>query len=140
VKTSNLHHGDIITFKAPDEPDENYIKRIIGLPGDEVKVMDDTLYINGKAQTEAYLDDYKSQLSDGEPFTADFSLEKLFGAKKVPAGKLFVMGDNRRISKDSREIGYVDEKKVLGVVKFVFWPIKEFGPLSNPQDTSNTTE
>jgi signal peptidase I len=134
LKHAKIDRFDIVTFPAPDEPNKNYIKRVIGLPGDDIKYMDDVLYINGKAYEEPYLDDYKRELTDGEPLTSDFTLKKLFGSERVPKGKLFVMGDNRRISKDSRIIGYVDEKKVLGVVKFAFWPLKDFGVIHNNVD------
>lgn len=68
-------------------------------------------------------------MTDGQPLTDDFDLNKLYGSEKVPAGELFVMGDNRRISKDSRIIGTIKEKDIMADVKFVFWPIKRFGTI-----------
>jgi len=59
--------------------------------------------------------------------TSDFTLNDLFGAEKVPEGELFVLGDNRRISKDSRIIGMIKEKNIMADVKFVFWPLDRFG-------------
>ncbi|WP_019242329.1 MULTISPECIES: signal peptidase I [Bacillus] len=114
---------DIVVFHAPEKKD--YIKRIIGLPGDTIEYKDDTLYVNGKAQKEPYLDEYKSQVFDG-PLTEDFTLKDIPGGKeKVPEGYLFVMGDNRRSSKDSRHIGFVSEDKVLGKTSIVYWPFKD---------------
>ncbi|SJZ62322.1 signal peptidase I [Pilibacter termitis] len=131
LKHEKIERFDIITFKAPDDSGKNYVKRVIGLPGDSIQCMDDVLYINGKIYKEPYVEELKSKLSDGEPFTHDFTLDGLFGEVHVPEGKYFVLGDNRRISKDSRMIGYIDQKAVLGVVKFAFWPIEQFGPITN---------
>lgn len=113
---------DIIVFHAPENKD--YIKRIIGLPGDQIEYKDDILYVNGKAYKEPYLDEYKKQVIDG-PLTEPFTLEDKIGRKTVPEGQLFVMGDNRRFSKDSRHIGTVSMKEVLGKTSLLYWPIKD---------------
>lgn len=127
VRVGKVERFDIVTFPAPDELGKNYIKRVIGLPGDNVEYREDTLFINGKPYDEPYLDDYKSQLQDGEPLTFDFSMVSLLGVNRVPQGKIFVLGDNRRISKDSRYIGFIDKKKVQGDLKFAYWPIEKAG-------------
>lgn len=129
LKNHDIKRFDIITFPAPDDEGKNYIKRVIGLPGDTVEYRDDTLYINGKAYKEPYLQEYKDELTDGAPLTGDFTLEEVIGTTKVPEGEVFVLGDNRRISKDSRMIGAIEESKVMGNVKFVFWPISRFGTI-----------
>ncbi|MEG1503468.1 MAG: signal peptidase I [Enterococcus sp.] len=129
LKNTEIQRFDIVTFPAPDDVGKNYIKRVVGLPGDTVEYKKDVLYINGKKYAEPYLDEYKSKLTDGQPLTDDFDLNKLYGSEKVPAGELFVMGDNRRISKDSRMIGTIKEKDIMADVKFVFWPIKRFGTI-----------
>jgi signal peptidase I len=114
---------DIIVFHAPEHKD--YIKRVIGLPGDRIEYKNDTLYVNGKAYKEPYLDQYKKQVTDG-PLTDDFKLEETkAGVKRVPKGELFVMGDNRRFSKDSRHIGTIPMSKVIGKTSVVYWPIKD---------------
>jgi signal peptidase I len=113
---------DVIVFHAPENKD--YIKRVIGLPGDTVEYKDDTLYINGKAYKEPYLDEYKKQVIDG-PLTEPFTLVDKIGRKTVPEGHLFVMGDNRRFSKDSRHIGTISMDKVLGKTNLLYWPIKD---------------
>ncbi|PLR69731.1 MULTISPECIES: signal peptidase I [Bacillaceae] len=107
---------DIVVFHATEEKD--YIKRVIGLPGDRVEYRDDTLYINGKAYEEPYLEEYKKDLIDG-PLTEPFTIEE------VPEGKLFVMGDNRRYSKDSRHIGPVSQKEVMGQTSLIYWPLND---------------
>ncbi|MGP7817805.1 signal peptidase I [Niallia sp. 01092] len=122
-KTSKINHFDMIVFHAPDA-DENYIKRVIGLPGDRISVKDEVLYINGKAYKEPYLKENK----ESAPFnkiTGDFTLEEKTGKDKVPKGYLFVMGDNRLHSHDSREFGFIRADSVIGEAVFRFYPLKE---------------
>lgn len=130
LKQTEIERFDIITFIAPDDTGRNYIKRVIGLPGDQVVYQNDILYINGTAYDEPYLEAYKATLDDGFPLTDDFDMS-LFNETEVPEGKLLVLGDNRRISKDSRQLGLIDETAVLGDVAFVFWPLADFGRLEN---------
>jgi signal peptidase I len=113
---------DIVVFHAPEQKD--YIKRVIGLPGDTVEYENDVLYINGKAYEEPYLEEYKEQVDDGL-LTEDFTLEEKIGQGTVPEGTLFVMGDNRRFSKDSRHIGVVDIDEVIGSTNVIYWPIQD---------------
>jgi signal peptidase I len=114
---------DIVVFHA--EEDKDYIKRVIGLPGDHIEYRNDVLYINGKEYDEPYLEEYKQQVIDG-PLTEDFKLEDIPpGQAAVPEGHLFVMGDNRRYSKDSRQIGFVKMEDVLGETSLVYWPMSE---------------
>ncbi|PJN87124.1 signal peptidase I [Bacillus sp. mrc49] len=117
---------DIIVFHAPEGKD--YIKRVIGLPGEKVEYKNDTLYVNGKAYAEPYLDENKKKLIDGGALTEPFTLSEVIGRETVPKGHLFVLGDNRRLSKDSRydSVGVVPYDKVLGKTKLVYWPIKDF--------------
>lgn len=118
---------DIVTFPAPDEVGKNYIKRVIGLPGDKIEFKDDVLYINGEATEEPYLDQFKKELTDGLPLTLGDYQQTTFEFQVVPEGKVLVLGDNRRISKDSRSIGFIDKESIVGDVKFIFWPFNEFG-------------
>ncbi|MGH1831764.1 signal peptidase I [Enterococcus gilvus] len=127
LKNTEIKRFDIVTFPAPDDEGKNYIKRVIGLPGDTIEYKDDQLYINGKRTDEPYLDEYKGELTDSQPLTYDFNLKDLYGSEKIPEGELFVLGDNRRISKDSRIIGMIKEKNIMADVKFVFWPLNRFG-------------
>ncbi|QGH33067.1 signal peptidase I [Gracilibacillus salitolerans] len=125
-KISNIDRFDEIAFEAPDSND-NYVKRVVGFPGDTIEMRDDNLYINGELYEESYLDDYKSALSEGQKLTNDFTLKELTGKESVPDGKIFVLGDNRRVSKDSRQFGFVDEESVIGDVKMRIWPIGSIG-------------
>lgn len=119
------HRFDIVVFHAPEQ--KNYIKRVIGLPGDRVEYKNDQLYINGKAIPEPYLDQYKSEITEGS-LTDDFTLaETAAQVDKIPEGYIFVMGDNRRYSKDSRLIGLVAIDEIIGNTNLVFWPFDEIG-------------
>ncbi len=122
-KLGELDRFDIVVFHAPEGKD--YIKRVIGLPGDYIEYKDDQLYINGKPVDEPYLDEYKSQLTEGT-LTQDFTLQDIDPTlEAIPEGYVFVMGDNRRYSKDSRHIGIVSEEKIIGKTNIVFWPLSE---------------
>jgi signal peptidase I len=114
---------DIVVFHAPEEKD--YIKRIIGLPGDHLAYEDDQLYINGEPVDEPYLDAYKEGITG--TLTEDFTLEEIIDQDTIPEGHVFVMGDNRRASKDSRMIGVVPLDEIIGSTSFVFWPMAEAG-------------
>lgn len=116
----------VIIFHAT--PTQDYVKRVIGLPGDTIQYKNDLLYVNGKPIQEPYLEPYKKKLGSGH-LTWDFSLQSLHLGNKVPPGKLFVMGDNRQNSVDSRSFGFVDESKIVGKVDLRYWPLNEFGPI-----------
>ncbi|MEC1525448.1 signal peptidase I [Neobacillus niacini] len=120
---------DIVVFHAPDGRD--YIKRVVGLPGDKVEYKNDVLYINGKAYSEPYLEKYKHSLNGGT-LTDSFTLkETAVGSDIVPKDSFFVMGDNRRHSTDSRHIGAIPKEKVIGTTNVVFFPIKEIKIVNN---------
>lgn len=114
---------DIIVFHAPEGKD--YIKRVIGLPGDRIEYKNDILFVNGEAYEEPYLNEEKSKLIDG-PLTGSFTLRDTpVGSDTVPKGHLFVMGDNRRHSNDSRHIGAVPIEKVIGTTNIVYYPFND---------------
>ncbi|MDY0407652.1 signal peptidase I [Virgibacillus soli] len=114
---------DIIVFHATDKKD--YVKRVIGLPGDRVEYKDDILYINGEPYEEPYLDEFKQKVID-KPLTHSFTLEQTpVGSEVVPEGHLFVLGDNRRGSEDSRHIGAIPMEKVVGTTRIVYYPFKD---------------
>ncbi|MEW4229673.1 signal peptidase I [Priestia megaterium] len=121
----SIKRFDIIVFHATKEKD--YIKRVIGLPGDHIEYRNDTLYINGKKYEEPYLDQYKKEIATG-PLTENFKIEEYTGRKTVPQGQLFVMGDNRMYSLDSRSprVGTTSVDRIVGKAKLAYWPLKEF--------------
>ncbi|KAA0546856.1 signal peptidase I [Bacillus sp. BGMRC 2118] len=127
-KIGELERFDIVVFHATEEKD--YIKRIVGLPGDRIEYRNDVLYINGKAYDEPYLQPYKEQLNETTvegPLTEDFTLIEKIGQDTVPDGMVFVMGDNRRNSIDSRHpsLGVVSMEEIIGKTNIIYWPIKD---------------
>lgn len=118
-----LQRFDVIVFHANKK--EDFVKRIIGLPGDKVEYRNDQLFVNDKKIDEPYLDIYRKQIPGGR-LTGDFTLEEITGEEKVPQGKLFVLGDNRLGSWDSRQFGFISIDQVVGKVNLRYWPLNEF--------------
>ncbi len=122
--------GDIIVFHAPDG--EDWVKRVIGLPGNTVAVKDGKLILDGKVINEPYINQPMNPYNN-------------YGPTTVPKGDLFVMGDNRNISEDSRIIGPIPISKVIGRVDLVFWPLNDFKVIGTTQEkylpqTTNTAK
>lgn len=119
---------DNITFISPRNG-KTLVKRVIGLPGDSIRMENDRLYINNQAYDEPYLDEFRQELAEGEQLTNDFSLETLDAVQTttVPDGKYFVLGDNRQVADDSRYFGFVDQEEVKGVIFFRFFPLDKIG-------------
>lgn len=111
--------GEVIVFKYPSDPRRKFIKRIMGLPGDQIEVRNHQLYVNGSALEEEYING---------PTYGDF------GPIVVPEGSYFVMGDNRNNSDDSRfaDVGPVPRKLVVGRALFMYWPIPRLGVVKIP--------
>jgi signal peptidase I len=115
-KVGQAHHGDIIVFHYPRNPKEDYIKRLIGLPGDEVKIDNGKVYVNGTGLEEPYI---------AAPPAYN-------GTWTVPAGSFFVLGDNRNQSSDSHVWGYVSTDLVVGKALVVYWPLENLQILAHP--------
>lgn len=113
---------DVIVFHANEQ--EDYVKRVIGLPGDKIEYKNDKLYINDKYMKEKFLESYV-KASNARPFTDNFTLEETTGETTVPEGKIFVMGDNRQDSLDSRSFGFISTEQLVGKVDAMYWPISE---------------
>lgn len=118
-----IRRFDVVIIKMPD--DKTYIKRVIGMPGDTLAYRNDKLYINGQHIRENFLKRVIKQDSN-QTYTSDFSLKELTGSNHVPQGQYFVLGDNRRISKDSRTFGTVKSSWVTGKAIIVYWPLWNF--------------
>ncbi|MDC3416414.1 signal peptidase I [Aquibacillus salsiterrae] len=117
---------DIVVFHAT--ADKDYIKRVIALEGEYVEMKGDKLYIDGKEVEEPYLNSIKSSFSSKQPYTFDFKLEDLPGGySEIPKGYVFVLGDNRGNSTDSRMLGPIPIDQLVGVASFRYWPIDRFG-------------
>lgn len=121
-KLSSIDRFDVVVAEVDNE--ENYIKRIIGLPGDNIEYKEDQLYINGEQFDEPYLNQYKNELKDTGTLTEDFTLAQYLGETSVPEGHYFVLGDNRRVSLDSRNVsvGFIPEEKIIGTTNVICWP------------------
>lgn len=114
--------GEVIVFHAPEGKD--YIKRVIALPGETVKVTGDKVYINGEELAQPFIQAAIDQaVKEGHPYNTLLD----FPETKVPEGELFAMGDNRPNSKDSRtkSVGFVPYDKIVGRAEVIFWPVKK---------------
>ncbi len=119
----DIEHFDIIVFHKNER--EDYVKRVIGMPGDEIAYKNGVLYINQQYIEESYIKD-KDDLRIGPEQTGSFTLKSLMGVDKVPEGMLFVLGDNRDKSYDSRHFGFVPIDEVVGKVNMRYWPLTKW--------------
>jgi signal peptidase I len=110
------HRGDVIVFRAPTDPSRDFIKRVIGLPGDTVEVKGGTVYVNGSPLDEPYIAAHP-----------DYTYAK----QTVPNGEYFVLGDNRNNSSDSHIWGFVPENNIIGQAMFRYWPLHNLGGVGN---------
>jgi signal peptidase I len=124
-KFENPQRGDIVIFKSPMNKDVDYIKRIIGLPGDKVKLLNGIMYINGKPLDES------AYLPPNTPIYAGSFLHENEEIT-VPDKNYFVMGDNRPHSSDSREFGTINIEDVIGKAMFRYWPFNRTGIIGKP--------
>ncbi len=116
-KFTGLETGDVVVFHFPQNPTEDYIKRVIGIEGDTVRIEGGEVYVNDHRLIEPYL-----------ATTIDYE-----GEWVVPADSLFVLGDNRNPSYDSHEWGFVPMENMIGRAICVYWPINEIKLLTQPQ-------
>ena len=121
-----VHRGDIVVFRRPPLEHADYsdlVKRVIGLPGDTVSSVDGRVYIDGKPLSEPWLPT-PVPVTSPSPVAEGFSLSRPY---TVPAGKYFVMGDNRTNSEDSRYFGPIPANLIVGKMAFVAWPLDDSG-------------
>lgn len=121
VSYSKPERGDIIVFKFPMDEKRDFIKRAIGIEGDTVEIKDKIVYINGVPLMEPYTIHTDSNIHPGISPTGEIDPRDNFGPVTVPEGQLFVMGDNRDGSHDSRFWDFVDTKKVKGKAFIIYW-------------------
>ncbi|SOC36054.1 signal peptidase I [Ureibacillus acetophenoni] len=121
-KISKINRFDHVVFKAPYE-DEYYIKRVIGLPGDTVEMKDDVLIVNGEEYEEPYVNREAADPLQNR-ITENFTLQEIIGEDKVPEGFIFVLGDNRLKSADSRHYGLISMEAILGESKLRVFPFQ----------------
>lgn len=118
-RLSEPKRGDVIIFKAPKNEEYDYIKRIIGLPGDSVRIDDCHIFINNQVLKEDYLPD-DSCTNGGRFWQTDQNIP-------VPDGQYFVAGDNRSYSSDSRDWGPAPQENIVGKAWFRYWPVDRIG-------------
>jgi signal peptidase I len=109
-----IERGDVVVFRYPLDPSKSYIKRVIGLPGDEISIREGQVLVNGKPLREPYV----------PPSYVD---DQSYAAVHVEPNHYFVLGDHRSSSNDSREWGTVDRQFVYGKAVFVYWPLSQVG-------------
>jgi signal peptidase I len=115
----DIRRGDIVVFKYPDEPERDFIKRVIGLPGDTLELKAKKVYINGQPLDEPYVHFLTPASEGGEVTSAD--VRERYGPVTVPDGQYFVMGDNRDNSQDSRYWGFLPRHYVKGKALMIYW-------------------
>lgn len=129
-KQATIHRGSVVVFQAQGvDPSAttktDYVKRVIGLPGDTVESKDGNLYVNNKKVKQSYIGTDERTTGTGNWTLSSLSnihaWSKNVNATKVPKGEYFVLGDHRSVSNDGRYWGYVPKSKILGVVKVPFW-------------------
>lgn len=113
---SDPAHGDVIVFRYPRDPDQEYIKRIIGLPGDRIRIINGEVYVNDELIEEPYI-------AAAPRYQSEW---------RVPESSLFVLGDNRNNSSDSHNWGPVPRDYVIGKALFVYWPPESWGTIGKP--------
>ncbi|HXI29995.1 MAG TPA: signal peptidase I [Vicinamibacterales bacterium] len=122
LPVGTIRRGDVIVFKYPEEPERDFIKRVIGLPGETVELKEKKVYVNGKGLDEPYVHFLQppGQNSEFHEVTS-FDVRERYGPVTVPPEHFFVMGDNRDNSQDSRYWGFLPREYVKGKALVIYW-------------------
>jgi len=115
-RLGSIERGDVVVFRYPGDPSKNYIKRIVGEPGDRIEIVRGVVMVNGRRLEEPYVP---------KKFQDDRSMSEV----TVPAGSYFVLGDHRNLSSDSRDFGTVEREAIFGKAVFAYWPAEMAGKL-----------
>ncbi len=118
-----IRRGDVIVFKYPEEPERDFIKRVIGLPGETLEMRHKRIYINGSPIDEPYVH-FLQPPSSADQEVASYDVRERYGPVTVPPDQYFVMGDNRDNSQDSRYWGFLPRDYVKGKALMVYWSYK----------------
>src|ERR1700676_3152271 len=111
-----IQRGDIIVFRYPRDTSKSYIKRVIGVAGERVRIQNGQVYVNGEALDEDYV-------------PSDYADARSYSEVVVPRNSYFVLGDHRTMSSDSREFGPVNDRYIYGKAVFGYWPMEKLGRL-----------
>jgi signal peptidase I len=114
----DIRRGDVVVFKYPSEPERDFIKRVIGLPGETVELRNKKVFINGQPLEENYV--HFLEPATGQEVTS-FDVRERYGPVRVPEGQYFVMGDNRDNSQDSRYWGFLPQTYIKGKALMIYW-------------------
>ncbi len=123
----DIRRGDIIVFKYPEDPNRDFIKRTIGLPGETVELRNKKVYINGRPLDEPYVH-FLFPAEGGPSDDGAFDVRRNYGPVTVPPDKYFMMGDNRDNSEDSRYWGFMPREYVKGKALFIYFSFNEDNP------------
>jgi signal peptidase I len=115
----DIRRGDIVVFKYPDEPTRDFIKRVIGLPGETIELRNKKVFVNGQPLDEPYVHFLEASHGAGE--ITSFDVRERYGPVQVPDGQYFVMGDNRDNSQDSRYWGFLPRHYIKGKALMIYW-------------------
>src|ERR1700688_1381427 len=111
-----IQRGDIVVFRYPRDTSKSYIKRVIGVAGDRIRIESGQVYVNGEALDEDYV-------------PSDYADARSYGEVVVPPNSFFVLGDHRTMSNDSRDFGTVNDRFIYGKAVFGYWPMEKMGRL-----------
>ena len=136
LPVGTIKRTDVIVFKYPEEPDRDFIKRVIGMPGEKVELKEKKVYINDKALDEPYVHFLQPPGQQGSEFheVTSFDVRERYGPVTVPPNHYFVMGDNRDNSQDSRYWGFIPRENIIGRPLFIYWSF------DTPSDQYQRTE
>jgi signal peptidase I len=109
-----IERGDIVVFRYPRDPSKSYIKRVIGMAGDKIRIDGGQVYVNGQALDESYV-------------PLEYTDSRSYPETVVPAESYFVLGDHRSMSNDSRDFGSVNQSFIYGKAVFGYWPMDKLG-------------
>ena len=115
-RLGSIERGDVVVFRYPGDPSKNYIKRIVGVPGDRIEIVRGEVMVNGNRLQEPYV-------------PAQFRDERSMSEMTVPEDDYFVLGDHRNLSSDSRDFGVVEREAIFGKAVFAYWPTGMVGKL-----------
>ncbi len=122
----DIRRSDIVVFKYPDEPERDFIKRVIGLPGDTIELRNKKVYVNGQPLEEPYVH-FLEPANNAQEVTS-FDVRERYGPVQVPADQYFVMGDNRDNSQDSRYWGFLPRAYIKGKALMIYWSYDSGAP------------